>query len=105
MTLNPNADRMKRAGYDQEALDVIEKAMAANLSPINMVAAQREEEARQRAKLQQERAELLALADKAEAGGFGPEAKEAALSILAGINGGRSDFNLNHLRTALRRLR
>lgn len=105
MTLNPNAERMKRAGYDQEALDAVERAMGANLSPLNMAAAEREEAERQRAKAKKERDELLALADKAEAGGFGAEAKEAALEILADINGGRSDFNLNHLRTALRRLR
>lgn len=105
MTLNPNANRMKRAGFDEECLASIETAMSANLSPINMVAAQREDEARQRAKLKQERAELLTLADKAEAGDFGPEVKEAALEILSGINGGRSDFNLGHLRTAIRRLK
>jgi hypothetical protein len=105
VSLNPNADRMKRVGFDQECLDAIERAMGANLSPAQLSASQREEEAKQRAAMKREREELLALADKAEAGGFGPEVKEAALEILSGHNGGRSDFNLTHLRTAIRRLK
>jgi len=67
--------------------------------------ARRAEEERQRAKLKQERAELLELADKALEGKYGAEGKELALDILDGTRGGRSDFNLGHLRTAIRRLR
>lgn len=69
------------------------------------MAARRADEERQRAKLKQERAELLALADAALEGKHGAEGKELALDILDGSRGGRSDFNLNHLRTAIRRLR
>jgi hypothetical protein len=69
------------------------------------MAAQRDEEERQRAKLKQERAELLELADKAEEGKCGPEGKELALELLDGSRGGRSDFNLGCLRTAIRRLK
>jgi hypothetical protein len=67
--------------------------------------ARRDEEERQRARLKQERAELLELADKALDGKYGPEGKELALEILDGTNGGRSDFNLSSLRTAIRRLK
>lgn len=67
--------------------------------------ARRDEEERQRARLRQERQDLLELADKAEDGKFGPEGKELAAEILDGSNGGRSDFNLSSLRTALRRLK
>ncbi len=67
--------------------------------------ARRAEEERQRAKLKQERAELLSLADAALDGKYGPEGKELALDILDGSRGGRSDFNLGHLRTAIRRLK
>jgi hypothetical protein len=67
--------------------------------------ARRDEEERQRARIKREHQELLALADKAEAGELGPDVQEAALEILAGSNGGRSSFNLSTLRTAIRRLR
>lgn len=67
--------------------------------------ARRDEEERQRQQLREERKALLELADKAEAGTWGPEGKQLALEILDGREGGRSDFNLGRLRTALRRLR
>lgn len=67
--------------------------------------ARQAEEERQRAKLKQERAELLEMADKALDGKWGVEGKELALDILDGTRGGRSDFNLGCLRTALRRIR
>lgn len=105
MTLNPNADRMKRAGFDQEALDLVELAMGANLSPERQAAIQREQEQAEREKLRKERQDLLNLADAALEGKYGPEGKELALEILDGQNGGRSDFNLSSLRTALRRLK
>lgn len=105
MTLNPNADRMKRAGFDQEALDLVELAMGANLSPERQAAIKREQEQAEREKLRRERQELLNLADAALDGKHGPEGKELALEILDGQNGGRSDFNLSSLRTAIRRLK
>lgn len=105
MTLNPNAGRMKSAGFDQEALDFIEKAMGANLSPERQAAIQREHEQAEREKLRKERQDLLNLADAALEGKHGAEGKELALEILDGQNGGRSDFNLSSLRTALRRLK
>jgi hypothetical protein len=67
--------------------------------------ARADEEARQRARLKQERAELLELADKCLDGKYGPEGKELALELLDGSRGGRSDFNLSALRTAIRRLK
>lgn len=83
------------------------RAAIASCYPTDAVemAAQRDEEERQRAKLKQERADLLELADNALDGKYGPEGKELALDILDGSRGGRSDFNLGHLRTAIRRLK
>jgi hypothetical protein len=96
---------MKRAGYDAEALAHVERAMGATLSPERQAAIQREQELVEREKLRKERQELLDLADAALDGKHGPEAQQLALDILDGSNGGRSDFNLSSLRTALRRLR
>lgn len=105
MSLNPNRERMKAAGFDQECLDNIELAMAVTLRPEREAAARRAEELRQREKLKQERAELLEMADKALEGKYGQEGVELAVELLDGARGGRSDFNLGCLRTALRRLR
>lgn len=105
MPINPNHEAMRRAGYDAEALEAVERAMSANLSPAALAAAQRAEEERQRDQLRQERQDLLALADKALDGKYGPEGVELARDLLAEREGGRSDFNLSRLRTAIRRLR
>jgi hypothetical protein len=96
---------MKAAGFDQEALDLVEKAMAANLSPAALAAAQRDEELRQRAAIKREREELLALADKTIEGKYGPEGVQLTKDLLSEAEGGRSDFNLKRLRTAIRKLR
>lgn len=105
MSLNPNAEAMKRAGYDAEALANVERAMSANLSPERQAAIRAEQERLDREKLRKERQELLDLADAALDGKHGPEAQALAVEILDGTNGGRSDFNLSSLRTAIRRLK
>lgn len=102
MPLNRDHDRMKANGYDQEALDALEKAMALTLAPERQAAIRRAEEQRQREAIRAELESLKTLADAVETGQYGPEGKELARHYLAG---GRTDTNLRELRDAIRRLR
>lgn len=58
---------------------------------------------RDAARLRQEKRDLLDLADRAEAGEFGPIGKATAQQVLE--HGGRTMFNLSTLRSALAKLR
>lgn len=102
MALNPNHDRMKAAGFDRETLETIERTMAVTLSPERQAAARLEQEQKQREAIRHEQEALRALADAAETGKYGPEGKELARQLLVG---GRTQFNLSALRSAIKRLR
>lgn len=102
MPLNPNHDFMKSRGYDRETLELIEKTMALNLSPERQAAIRAEEQQRQQKAIRDELDGLKALADRVEAGAYGPEGKEIARRLLAG---GRTDSNLRELRDTIKRLR